>query len=268
MADLSTDINIISHFLSRGDITTISSIGGIDCIVLCVCSVLYSSETVFEALIRQPNLTKTVVLCGGIGHSTEHIHNAVAHHPKFNSIAVEISGLPEAQVLYAIWKTFYAHQLDPQAAPRILIEDRSITCATNAIEARKLLEANGIPTPGSMVVVQDPTMVRRTVACFDRVYSDITNPPKIHGCPVFVPLVERGIDGQLTYKTPPVSEELMWEIDRFLELIMGEIPRLRDDENGRGPKGRGEIVHVDLPVEIEEAYERLAENTFHRSAAI
>ena len=32
---------------------------------------------------------------------------------------------------------------------------------------------------------------------------------------------------------------------------MGEVPRLRDDEHGYGPLGRGFIAHVDVPDEVE-----------------
>jgi hypothetical protein len=38
---------------------------------------------------------------------------------------------------------------------------------------------------------------------------------------------------------------------------MGEIPRLKDDENGYGPRGKGFIGHVDIPKEVLEAYEEL-----------
>lgn len=265
--DISADVNILSQYLSRPDVASLSSVEQVDCIVLCVSSVLYSAQTVFDTLVQQPSLTKTLVLCGGLGHSTELVHKAVALHPTFKSIATEVYGLPEAQVLYAIWNSFYASQVDdPSAAPRILIEDRSTTCATNASEARKLLEASA--PPRTIVVVQDPTMVRRTVACFDRVYSDMAQPPTILGCPIFVPRVKPGGGGTsgqlLAYETPPVDEALMWKMDRFLQLVMGEIPRLRDDENGYGPKGNGSIVHVDIPDEVEQAYTRLAGKITHR----
>ncbi len=42
--------------------------------------------------------------------------------------------------------------------------------------------------------------------------------------------------------------------------MLGEIPRLRDDEKGYGPRGRGYIVHVDVPEEVLAAYERLQRN--------
>jgi hypothetical protein len=38
---------------------------------------------------------------------------------------------------------------------------------------------------------------------------------------------------------------------------MGEIPRLRDDKEGYGPRGKGFIVHVDIPDEVEEAWRRV-----------
>ena len=46
----------------------------------------------------------------------------------------------------------------------------------------------------------------------------------------------------------------MWEIDRYISLLMGEIPRLSDDENGYGPKGKRFIAHVDLSEEVKKAF--------------
>lgn len=43
----------------------------------------------------------------------------------------------------------------------------------------------------------------------------------------------------------------------MLQLILGEISRLRDDENGYGPRGKDFIVHVDVPEPVIGAYERL-----------
>ena len=49
----------------------------------------------------------------------------------------------------------------------------------------------------------------------------------------------------------------MWNIDRYVNLLMGEIPRLTDDENGYGPKGKGYISHVEIPAEVQEAFQKL-----------
>jgi len=40
-------------------------------------------------------------------------------------------------------------------------------------------------------------------------------------------------------------------------LLLGELPRLRDDINGYGPLGRDFIVHVDIPAEVEAAWQIL-----------
>lgn len=254
------DVNAVSKFLSQEDIPDLRKIEPFDTIILCACSVLLSSETVFEIIRERPNIAKTLVLCGGIGHSTQLIYEAVARHPRFQSIAPEIQGLPEAQVLLAIFNRFFAPGFTAEhPPPLILAEDRSTTCHTNASETRKLLEASRIPMPASAVIVQDPLMVRRTIACFDRVYQDVPNPPRFVGCPIFVPQVGPNGDDKLIYTAPVISPELMWNMDRFLDLVMGEYPRLRDDENGYGPKGNHTIVHVDIPPEVEEAWKRLSE---------
>ena len=49
----------------------------------------------------------------------------------------------------------------------------------------------------------------------------------------------------------------MWTIDRYVNLLMGEIPRLTDDENGYGPNGKNFIAHVDIPETVKTAFEEL-----------
>ena len=49
----------------------------------------------------------------------------------------------------------------------------------------------------------------------------------------------------------------MWEMERYVSLLMGEIPRLGDDENGYGPSGRDFIAHVEIPEEVRHAFEEL-----------
>lgn len=46
-------------------------------------------------------------------------------------------------------------------------------------------------------------------------------------------------------------------VTRSSKQILGEIPRLRDDESGYGPRGKGFITHVDIPNEIEQAFQAL-----------
>ncbi|GAA0070988.1 hypothetical protein UT300003_25120 [Clostridium sardiniense] len=46
-------------------------------------------------------------------------------------------------------------------------------------------------------------------------------------------------------------------MNRYLSLIMGEIPRLLDNKEGYGPNGRGFIVHVEISKNVLKSYERL-----------
>ncbi|MBM7833316.1 hypothetical protein [Clostridium sardiniense] len=49
-------------------------------------------------------------------------------------------------------------------------------------------------------------------------------------------------------------------MNRYLSLIMGEIPRLLDNKEGYGPKGRGFIVHVEIFKNVLKAYDKLKIN--------
>ena len=66
--------------------------------------------------------------------------------------------------------------------------------------------------------------------------------------------VEAGEEG-LCFADHPLG---MWDMERYLTLLMGEIPRLEDGPEGYGPSGRGYLVHVDIPDAVRAAWERLS----------
>ena len=49
----------------------------------------------------------------------------------------------------------------------------------------------------------------------------------------------------------------MWSMERYITLLMGEIPRLRDDANGYGPRGKNYLAHLDIPAAVNEAFAEL-----------
>ena len=63
----------------------------------------------------------------------------------------------------------------------------------------------------------------------------------------------------------PKDEELyyakkihgMWSLERYVNLLMGEIPRLTDNEEGYGPKGKDFIAHIEVPIIVQEAFDEL-----------
>lgn len=215
-----------------------------------------------------------LVLCGGIGHSTDFLYHAVCRHPVYKIIASEIDGHPEARVLQRLGERWFdlpaPSQLDSasqaKTAVQVLVEDRSTNCGANASESRKLLETHGIRNPRSIVVMQDPTMCRRTTASFLKTYEDLgPNAPTVRSWPTFIPTIKAkdqdmpleastGLYGGFDFTVPGVDEEQLWSMDRFVDLTLGEIPRLRDDSDGYGPLGRGFIGHVDIPIDVEKCW--------------
>jgi hypothetical protein len=253
---LPADINILSHFLAYPQISELTSSPPVDCITICASAVLHQATKLFEILQAHPQLTRTLVLCGGIGHSTPLIYEAVSQHPTYQAIALDIEGLPEAKVLEKILTTFFDVKKITSQGMKILVEDQSTNCGANASRTRQLLEKNDVEVPKSLLIVQDPTMSLRTVASFRKVYQGVEI--EIKSAPIFVPAMEGGAD-EIRWDVDEMSTAAneLWEKERFFDLILGEIPRLRDDVEGYGPKGKGFIVHVNIPDEVEEAWMRL-----------
>jgi hypothetical protein len=251
------DINNVAEFLARPDIKELHGTTPVDCVVFCGSAVLYQAKTLFTALSDNPSLTKSLVLVGGKGHSTALMYDAVSRHPEYQDLCTSIEGLPESRVLEAILHGHYDVGHITSDGCKFLIEEQSTNCGSNAVETRKLLQRHEIPTPETMIVVQDPTMSLRTIASFEKAYENDDIRPQFLACPMFVPKV-RWQGGTLAFANPKFVGET-WEIKRFLELLVGEVRRLTDDENGYGPKGRGFIANVDVPTDIRDAAARIAE---------
>ncbi len=181
MATSSTavDVNLIARFLAHEQIRDLSQASSTDCIVLCGSAILHCAKTVFAALEKTPSLAKTLVICGGIGHSTQYLYNAVAQNPRYAPLLPEIQNLPESRVLNIILERFYDRASIARLGCTIIIEDRSTNCGANAIETRRILEAHHIPTPESFIVVQDPTMSIRTLAAFRKVTNHVVHTKQV-----------------------------------------------------------------------------------------
>ena len=129
-----------------------------------------------------------------------------------------------------------AHLRHKHGIERVLLERASTNCGNNVTLARDLTFQHGL-RPRSVALVQDPTMQRRMDAVFRLVW------------PEAMPVNRPAPDGRHT-----------WPRDRWISLVMGEVPRLRDDEHGYGPRGRGFIAHVDVPDEVEVAHAALLDS--------
>lgn len=205
----------------------------------------------------------TLVLSGGVGHSTPYLYDAVARDDDLAGIPLE-EGMAEADVLVEVARRVF-EDVDAQIGEgslRLLVDNQSTNCGANAIESKRLLDAHGI-WPKRLIVVQDSTMHRRTLAGFERIYAEDPRStkgdagmPDIQGW-TLQPKVALDKDGKFEWQTEAAIPEQLWDPARFISLVLGEIPRLRDDRDGYGPNGAGFIAHVDIPEEVENAWRRL-----------
>lgn len=197
-----------------------------------------------------------LLISGGVGHSTTFLYAAIARHPRYNGIRT--TGRSEAAILGDIARQFW------KVAPStLLLEDKSTNCGENARFSIDLLQARGLK-PKTALIVQDPTMQRRTVATFARAAQACSDAPHWLSWPGFTPSLTNTPDG-LAFQPQQAG---LWPVDRYLSLLLGEVPRLRDDANGYGPSGRDYLVHVDFPQHIEEAWQvLLADKTLANALA-
>ena len=186
------------------------------------------------ALAMRENVAARYVIVGGEGHTTETLRCVV--HARCPEIAT--TDLPEAEVFSRYMKAVY--NLVPDH-----IETRSTNCGNNITNLLALMAREGIAAH-RVILCQDATMQRRMDAGLRKYAPDSA----IVNYATYRATVEaRG--GRLAYRE---SIDGMWTIERYVNLLMGEIPRLRDDESGYGPRGRGYIAHTDVPNEVEEAF--------------
>ena len=102
----------------------------------------------------------------------------------------------------------------------------------------------------SVLLVQDPTMQRRTHASFDHHQRLLGSRLEVVSQAPFVPVVRTSGVGDRTGGSA-------WTLHRFASLAVGEVRRLHDDPEGYGPRGAGFIDHVDVPDEVLAASRRL-----------
>lgn len=112
-----------------------------------------------------------------------------------------------------------------------------------------LLKENNISF-NSIILSQDASMQRRMAAGLKKYIND--NVTIINYATYCAKVLNQ--NDELVYE-----EDLhgMWPINRYVNLLMGEIPRLSDDANGYGPNGKNYIAHVDIPENVKIAFEEL-----------
>ncbi|MBT8924554.1 hypothetical protein BTI79_05570 [Lactobacillus delbrueckii subsp. bulgaricus] len=237
------DINTLADYLGPRDLPTLTpaalegkyGIPQADAFVLFGGSILPGGD-VFAAA-KKAEIAKKYIIVGGHGHTTDGLRaQAKAVFPD-----LDVDSLSEAEIFAAYVQRKYQITAD-------LLECQSTNSGNNITYLLDLLNRHNIDL-SSVILCQDATMQLRLSAVLRKYRPELTI---INYAAYQVHVLEK--DGQLAY-----DKEIpgMWPMDRYISLLMGEIPRLRDNKDGYGPLGKDYIAHVDLPASVERAFSRL-----------
>jgi uncharacterized SAM-binding protein YcdF (DUF218 family) len=207
--------------------------GPVDVAILFGGSILAGGD-VFARAVRA-GVASTSVIVGGQGHSTE-------------VLRASLGGRPGTEA--ALFDGYLRERWDVAVD---LLEHESTNCGTNVTSALGLLAARGV-RHDRILIVQDATMQRRMDAGF-RLRAPGVRLVNFASHRTHLEL----IDGRPGFRSPPAG---MWPPGRYIEMLLGEIARLTDDEHGYGPAGRGFIAHVDVPAAVRHAAADLAKSEF------
>ena len=241
LEDTAHAINVLSLFCGMRDIDSLTGdalaekygFARADVMVLFGGSIIAGGDEMAAAI--NEGIAKKYVIVGGVGHTTETLRARMKdEHPEFDT-----DGLSEAECFQNYLKSVHGVEAD-------YLETKSTNCGNNITNLLELLKENSIEH-GSIILMQDATMQRRMDAGMRRYAGkDTTVINYASYRATTVPMLR-----EIIYLNPPHG---MWRIERFVNLLMGEIPRLRDEKDGYGPKGKNYIAHVDIPDDVEEAF--------------
>lgn len=245
--NIEKDINILGYFCGKRDIEALKSsdlkkhynIEKADALVLFGGSILYGGDLLVEGI--KNNIAKHYIIVGGNGHTTDKLRKKVAPYLK----GMNLKNLSEAEIFNMYIKEKYNISLT-------LLEKKSTNCGNNITNLLSLLKKEKINIK-NIIIMQDATMQRRMEAGLRKYRKDLT----IINFATYKTKVQIK-EGKLTFKDNYLG---LWSMEEYINLLMGEIPRLSDNEEGYGPKGKNFIASVNIPNKVLEAFNNL-QNTF------
>jgi len=241
--EIAAHINTLAAFCGPRDlpaltpqaITSVTGNPQVDLLVLFGGSLLCGGDVLANAM-RQ-NTAKHSMIVGGAGHTTESLRRAAqAACP-----GLVTGTLTEADIFSHYVARNYGLTVD-------LLEKQSTNCGNNVTFCLNLLHQKGI-VPQSIIFMQDATMQRRMEAGFRKYLPHAT----LLNFATYQVAVRADGD-QLVYEAPPAG---MWPMQHYLTLLLGELPRLANNAQGYGPKGKGYIAPVNIPAAVQTAFTAL-----------
>ena len=241
--EIATHINTLAAFCGPRDLPAlnpqaIAAVTGnpqVDLLVLFGGSLLCGGDVLANAMLQ--NVAKHSMIVGGAGHTTESLCRAAqAACP-----GLVTDGLTEADIFGHYVARNYGLTVD-------LLEKQSTNCGNNITFCLELLRQKSI-TPQSIIFMQDATMQRRMMAGFRKYLPHAT----LLNFATYQVAVRANGD-QLLYEAPPAD---MWPMQHYLTLLLGELPRLANNAQGYGPKGKGYIAPVEVSPAVQTAFTAL-----------
>ncbi|GAQ89585.1 hypothetical protein KFL_005390050 [Klebsormidium nitens] len=230
------DINAVGSFLAQRDVPElITKTAQADFIILAGSALPCTAEIAAEAIHN--GVAKELLITGGTGHSTAPLYAAVKRVPKLAHL--EVAGQTEAEVLRRI-VTEVCHVPNE----KVMLETKSLNCSENASKSIELLATQGRDHVKA-ILIQDPTMQRRTMASFHKhlEHREDIQMQVISFAP-FIPVVEVQSDSKgFQFSDQMEALQPIWSVEHYTALIMGDMLRLHDTEQGYGPRA----CYVRLP---------------------
>ncbi|MEJ8307163.1 ElyC/SanA/YdcF family protein [Saccharibacillus sacchari] len=244
MGTIAENVNVLGRFCGMRDIASLTAkdlsaaygVGQADVMVLFGGSILAGADVFAQAI--QDGIAKTCIIVGGEGHTTKYLRETVMNavpdlHPQ---------GASEADIFNSYIQ--YKHGVTAD-----YLERHSTNCGNNVTLCLDLLHRHHIRHE-NLILIQDSTMQRRMEAGFRKYLPQSVSIINYAAYKIEV----EGISERLGYDRKLTG---MWDMEQYMRLLMGEIPRLRDDSEGYGPAGKDYIAHVDIPDQVLQAFDEL-----------
>lgn len=249
---LADNLNILCDWLALRDISSLTkedlkakyNIEKADLLILFGGSILEGCDQAAKAYIA--GLSSHLMIVGGEGHTTQTLRDNI--HNLYPEIITDKK--MESECIDEYFRKIYNIK-------DAVLEKRSTNCGNNVSNALKICEEKGF-NPKSIIIMQDTSMQRRMDAGFRKMWhKDTVFINYAAYCPKFI---EK--EGKIQFEKNNIKG--MWTEERYISLLMGEIPRLAPE--GYGPKGKNFIANVDIPEEVLNAHKELVKSFEVREA--
>lgn len=234
MYSIDKDFNILNKFLA---LNTYDNEKHYDAIIVFGSALPWIVVEGYKLYLE--NQSDYFLIAGGKGHTTELMIQTLSDVININS-----ENVSEACILKQLIDSKFQEQ------KKILLEEKSTNCGENIKYSFARFAQENIKVK-DVLLIHDPLMQCRIDAVARKEFPNIN----FYNFAPFIPCVYM-VQGSIEVEKVING---IWPRDRYISLLLGEMKRVIDDQDGYGPNGKNFIAHVDVPNEVIEAYQRVVE---------